>query len=225
MVRRLAEGGPTIVRFDRDAIKAALRARPSAPDEDMEWLPETAPALREQVRRALPATRIAAAVLVPVVERDDELSLLLTQRSRTLRDHAGQIAFPGGRIEPQDRDPWSAALREAHEEIGLEASRVEFAGYLPDHLIVTGFRVTPVVGFVAPDYRLRVAAEEVDEAFEVPLAFLFDAANLRERERRIGATSFAVYDITYDGRRIWGATAGMVMTLRRMLLARARDIA
>ncbi len=225
MPRRSPDGGPDVVRFDRQMIKAALRARPSPPDEDMEWLPETAPALRERVRRALPAIRVAAAVLVPVVERDGELSLLLTQRSRTLRDHAGQIAFPGGRIEPEDRDPWTAALREAHEEIGLEASRVEFAGYLPDHLIVTGFRVTPAVGFVAPDYRLRVAAEEVDEAFEVPLAFLFDAANLRERERRIGDTSFAVYDITYGGRRIWGATAGMVMTLRRMLVARAEGAA
>ena len=221
MPRRSPEGGPGIVRFDRQMIKAALRARPSPPDEDMDWLPETAPDLRERVRRALPTKRIAAAVLVPVVDREGELSLLLTQRSRTLRDHAGQIAFPGGRIEPQDRDPWTAALREAHEEIGLAPAGVEFAGYLPDHLIVTGFRVTPAVGFVAPDYRLRVAAEEVDEAFEVPLAFLFDAANLHERERQIGETSFAVYDITYDGRRIWGATAGMVMTLRRMLVARA----
>ena len=224
MPPRPPEGWPGTVRLDREMIKRALRPRPSPPEEDMEWLPETAPEVRARVRRALPATGVAAAVLVPVVERDGEFSLLLTQRASTLRDHAGQIAFPGGRIEPQDRDPWTAALREAHEEIGLEASRVEFAGYLPDHLIVTGFRVTPAVGFVAPDYRLRVAAGEVEEAFEVPLAFLFDASNLRERERRLGETSFAVYDITYDGRRIWGATAGMVMTLRRMMLARAQDL-
>ncbi len=224
MPRGSPESRPGMVRFDREMIKRALRTQPSPPEEDMAWLPETEPELRERIRRALPVKRVAAAVLVPVIERDGEFSLLLTQRASTLRDHAGQIAFPGGRIEPQDRDPWTAALREAHEEIGLEASRVEFAGYLPDHVIVTGFRVTPAVGFVTPDYRLRVAADEVDEAFEVPLAFLFDAANLRERERAIGDASFAVYDITYGARRIWGATAGMVMTLRRMLIAQAGGV-
>ena len=96
-------------------------------------------------------------------------TVLLTQRAATLKDHAGQISFPGGRIEPQDADAWQAALREAHEEIGLSESFVEFAGYLPDHWVGTGFRVTPAVGFVNPRYELRIATAEVHDVFEVPL--------------------------------------------------------
>ncbi|HUY84023.1 MAG TPA: CoA pyrophosphatase [Steroidobacteraceae bacterium] len=209
------------VRIDRQAIRGSLLLRPSLPHEDMEWMSDAPLELRERVRRSLPAARVPAAVLVPLIERANGFSVLFTQRATTLRDHAGQISFPGGRIETDDRDPWSAALREAREEIGLDPARVEFAGYLPDHLIVSGFRVTPAVGFVTGDYTLRVEDAEVAEAFEVPLDYLLDEANHRERERRIGDASFTVYDIPFGSRRIWGATAGMVMTLRRMLLARA----
>ncbi|HVC02908.1 MAG TPA: CoA pyrophosphatase [Steroidobacteraceae bacterium] len=215
------EGGRGKSRYDRVIVRQALRPRPSGADEDMEWLPGSTMELRARIRSALPQLRTAAAVLVPLIERDGAFSVLLTQRAATLRDHAGQIAFPGGRIEPQDADPWSAALREAQEEIGLDPAGVEFAGYLPDHLIVTGYRVTPVVGFVDGGYTLRVDASEVEDAFEVPLDFLFDEANHKTRVRMLGDVNLTVYDIAYGGRRIWGATAGMLMTLRRMLERRA----
>ena len=161
-------------------------------------------------------------MLVPLVERPDGTTVLLTQRADTLNNHAGQISFPGGRIEPDDADAWHAALREAHEEIGLSASFVEFAGYLPDHWVGTGFRVTPVVGFVNPGYGLKIAAAEVHDVFEVPLEFILDAANHRPRTREVFGVSLEVQDIPYGDRIIWGATAGMLLTLRRFLQAHPR---
>jgi len=137
--------------YSREHIRESLRTTACAPDEEMSWMAGAAPELVERARAALPANRVPAAVLVPLVERADGMTVLLTQRADTLKDHAGQISFPGGRIEPEDVDPWHAALREAHEEIGLSYGFVEFAGYLPDHWVGTGFRVTPVVGFVNPD--------------------------------------------------------------------------
>jgi 8-oxo-dGTP pyrophosphatase MutT (NUDIX family) len=149
--------------------------------------------------------------------------VLLTQRAATLKDHAGQISFPGGRIDPEDADAWRAALREAHEEIGLTESFVEFAGYLPDHWVGTGFRVTPAVAFVNPSFELRIATAEVHDVFEVPLEFILDTANHKSREMRLGDLTVEVYDIPYDGRIIWGATAGMLLTFRRMLQAPADE--
>ncbi|HUX72592.1 MAG TPA: CoA pyrophosphatase [Steroidobacteraceae bacterium] len=206
--------------YTRARIRSALQPRASSADEDMQWLAGSAPEMQARVRSALPEPRVAAAVLVPLVERGTGFSVLLTQRAATLRDHAGQISFPGGRVEPQDTDAWHAALREAREEIGLAPELVEFAGYLPDHLIVTGYRVTPVVGFVSAEYALRLDASEVQDAFEVPLQFIFDEANHRSRVRQLGDVGLTVYDITYGERRIWGATAGMLMTLRRLLRER-----
>ncbi len=208
--------------FTAASIRAALLPDASALEEDMVWLAGTTPDVRARVRAALPRRSISAAVLVPLVERGAGLSVLLTQRAANLRDHGGQISFPGGRIEPQDSGAWHAALREAHEEVGLAPQLVEFAGYLPDHLIVTGYRVTPVVGFVNPEYQLRIDSSEVHEAFEVPLEFLFDAANHRPRLRRMGDIDVTFYDIPYGERNIWGATAAMLMTLRRLVLERAR---
>ena len=187
----------------------------------MLWLAGAEPELVEKVRGLLPPGRVPAAVLVPLVEREAGLTVLLTQRAATLKDHAGQISFPGGRIEAEDSDPWHAALREAHEEIGLSANCVEFAGYLPDHVVVSGFRVTPVVGFVTSDYELRVAKSEVHDVFEVPLGFILDAANHKSRSRKLGDLNIDVYDIPYGKRNIWGATAGMLMTFRRLLLQHA----
>ncbi|MDP9066051.1 MAG: CoA pyrophosphatase, partial [Pseudomonadota bacterium] len=161
----------------------------SAPDQDMLWLTDAPPEILQRLRASRSEALVPAAVLVPLVERERGLTVLLTQRATTLKDHAGQISFPGGRIEAGDVDPWHAALREAHEEIGLQESAVEFAGYLPDHWVGTGFRVTPAVGFVNPAHELRIATAEVHDVFEVPLEFILDEANHKARTRKLaGAT-------------------------------------
>jgi 8-oxo-dGTP pyrophosphatase MutT (NUDIX family) len=206
--------------YTKTHIRESLDPRPSTPEDDMQWLVGASADVVSHVRASLPSRRVPAAVLVPLVARATGLTVLLTQRAATLKDHAGQISFPWGRIEPQDGDAWHAALRETQEEIGLRPDFVEFAGYLPDHMVITGFRVTPVVGFVDPAYQLRIAKAEVHDAFEVPLDFILDAANHKPRRRSVGGLSIEVHDIPYGDRNIWGATAGMLMTLRRKLQAR-----
>ena len=207
--------------YTKARIREALDPRPSSPDHDLQWLAGATPEVASRVRASLPARdEVPAAVLVPIIDRDTGLTVLLTQRAETLKDHAGQISFPGGRIEPGDADAWHAALREAQEEIGLLPDIVEFAGYLPDHHVISGFCVTPVVGFVNPGYQLLIAEAEVHDAFEVPLEFILDAANHKSRTRSIAGLSFEVHDIPYGGRNIWGATAGMLMTLYRRLKPR-----
>jgi 8-oxo-dGTP pyrophosphatase MutT (NUDIX family) len=206
--------------YTKAHIREALDPRPSTPEQDLQWLAGASEEVRSKVRASISPAQVPAAVLVPLVERDTGLTVLLTQRAETLKDHAGQISFPGGRIEPEDEDAWHAALREAYEEIGLRADLVEFAGYLPDHHVITGFRVTPVVGFVKPEYELRIAAAEVHDVFEVPLDFILDAANHKSRRRKLGDVTIEVHDIPYGDRNIWGATAGMLMTFRRMLQTR-----
>ncbi len=203
--------------YSKAHIRECLNPRPSTADEDMQWLAGASDEVVSRLRASFPAQRVPAAVLIPLVERADGLTVLLTQRAETLKDHAGQISFPGGRVEPGDADAWHAALRETYEEIGLSADSVEFAGYLPDHQVMTGFNVTPVVGFVNPDYQLRIAEAEVHDVFEVPLDFILNAANHKPRQRKLGDLVFEVHDIPYGDRNIWGATAGMLMTLRRML--------
>jgi 8-oxo-dGTP pyrophosphatase MutT (NUDIX family) len=166
------------------------------------------------------STPVPAAVLVPIVERDDELTVLLTQRATQLKNHAGQISFPGGRVELGDDGPRGAALREAKEEIGLDPSFVTVVGYLPDHVIVSGFLVTPVVAFVRPGFELLLDSAEVESTFEVPLSFVFDPGNHRIRRRRIGTSDYEidVIDIPFGEHNIWGATAGMIFTLYRMCM-------
>jgi 8-oxo-dGTP pyrophosphatase MutT (NUDIX family) len=203
--------------YTKSHIRDALDLEPSTPEEDIHWLAGASPEVAAKVRATFTTRRTPAAVLVPLVEHADGMTVLLTQRATTLKDHAGQISFPGGRIEPEDADAWHAALREAHEEIGLEPELVEFAGYLPDHIVISGFQVTPVVGFVRPQYQLQIAAAEVHDVFEVPLAFILDAANHKSRQRKIGELTIDIHDIPYGERNIWGATAGMLMTLRRRL--------
>ncbi|HET7199756.1 MAG TPA: CoA pyrophosphatase [Burkholderiales bacterium] len=158
-----------------------------------------------------------AAVLIPVIKRDGELTVLFTRRAAHLNDHAGQISFPGGRSEPGDAGAAETAIREAEEEIGLASARIEVLGELHAYVTVTGYRVTPVVGLVKPPLDLRLDDFEVAEVFEVPLAFLLDPANhqrntvLHEgRERRY-------YAIPYGQYYIWGATAGMLMNLHSFL--------
>jgi 8-oxo-dGTP pyrophosphatase MutT (NUDIX family) len=176
------------------------------------------------VREYFPPSPVAAAVLVPIVDRERGLSVLLTQRASHLKNHAGQISFPGGRIEPTDGGPLAAALRETEEEIGLSREHVAFAGYLDPQLVLTGYWVTPVVGFVRPGFELTLDRQEVESTFEVPLAHILDSANHRSRERVIGATTVQVYDIPYGPHHIWGATAGMLMGLYRLLAQPAKGV-
>jgi 8-oxo-dGTP pyrophosphatase MutT (NUDIX family) len=165
-----------------------------------------------------PTEPLPAAVLVPIVEHPGAPTVLLTQRATQLRNHAGQVSFPGGRIEPQDEGPAAAALREAHEEIGLEESCVSVVGYLTDHVVISGFRVTPVVAMVRPGFKLLLDAQEVEDTFEVPLSFVLDPRNHRPRVHlfRAANAQARMFDIPYGKRNIWGATAGMLVTLYRL---------
>jgi len=171
----------------------------------------------ESIRAFFPAAPAAAAVLVPIVDHDTGLTVLFTQRSSHLKNHAGQISFPGGRVEPGDLNPLEAALRETEEEIGLSREHITFVGYLEPQLVLSGFWVTPVVAFVQPGFELRLDTREVDTAFEVPLLHILDEANHHSRERKLGDVAVTVYDIPYGTHNIWGATAGMLMSFYRLL--------
>ena len=163
-------------------------------------------------RRATPA-----AVLVPIVNRPDGLMVLLTMRSAGLPEHAGQISFPGGRVEADDASVVQAALREAKEEVGLLAERVAILGELTAYETVTGYRVTPVVGWVEPPFELTLDPIEVADVFEAPLSFLVDEQNRRRQFRMFGETRVEFWAIPYGERYIWGATAAMILILERTL--------
>jgi 8-oxo-dGTP pyrophosphatase MutT (NUDIX family) len=158
-----------------------------------------------------------ASVLMPVLEREHELTMLFTRRTAQLRSHSGQISFPGGRAEPADPTPEFTALRETHEEIGLAPERVRVLGRLGDYSTRTGFRITPVVGAVAAPFELRPDAGEVDEVFEVPLSFLLDPRNHQRHSREFQGEMRWFYAIPYRDYYIWGATAGILVNLYRHL--------
>ncbi len=155
-----------------------------------------------------------AAVLVPIVAHQS-LSVLLTQRTEHLPSHAGQISFPGGKAESGDADPIATALRESHEEIGLEPRFVEPLGYLDAYHTGTGFRIFPVVALVQVGFQLRPDPSEVADVFEVPLAFLMDEQNHRTDERAWRGGMRRFYAMPYQERYIWGATAGIVKNMHR----------
>jgi 8-oxo-dGTP pyrophosphatase MutT (NUDIX family) len=163
------------------------------------------------------AASTAAAVLIPVVAHPEGLTVLFTQRTTHLKSHAGQVSFPGGRVEPGDASAEFTALREAAEEIGLAAERVEILGRLPDYRTRTGFRVSPVVGAVRPPLELAPDPREVEAVFEVPLVFLLDERNRERRTREFQGLSVGFYVYEYQGHVIWGATAGMLVNLHKML--------
>ncbi|MCC7325435.1 MAG: CoA pyrophosphatase [Burkholderiales bacterium] len=160
-----------------------------------------------------------AAVLVPMINRPTGLTMLLTQRSADLPDHPGQICFPGGRMKPEDRSLAQAALREATEEVGLSSERVAILGELAPYETVTGYRVTPVVGWIEPPIALTPDPVEVADMFEVPLSFLLDPLNQQKHYRMLGAMRRDFWAIPYRERYIWGATAAMLMILDRTLRA------
>lgn len=161
---------------------------------------------------------VEAAVLVPIVARPEGLHVLLTQRTAHLRDHAGQVSFPGGRCEPEDATPVATALRESHEEVGIRPEQVEVLGRLPEYFTSTGFRVTPVVGLVTPPLNLSLDDFEVADVFEPPLAFFLDAANYRRERREYRGVLREYWAVPWQEYFIWGATAGMLVSLRECLL-------
>jgi 8-oxo-dGTP pyrophosphatase MutT (NUDIX family) len=187
--------------------------------------------LRARLKRAPPANAVygddgtegreaastPAAVLIPVIVHTGELTVLFTQRTAHLKNHSGQVSFPGGRAEPGDASAEFTALRETEEEIGLAMPRVEVLARLPDYRTRTGFRVTPVIGLVTPPLELAPDPREVAEVFEVPLVFLMDERNRQRRTREFEGKQVAYYVFEYGERTIWGATAGILVNLNRML--------
>ncbi len=169
--------------------------------------------------RCIPGTDYTdAAVLIPLVERPEGVNVLLTQRTDHLNNHAGQISFPGGRLEEgEENDPFGAALRETEEEIGLPAERIEVIGRLDDYYTGTGFHIVPVVGWIVPPFTLKPDSFEVAEVFEVPLSFLCDAANYRRDFATFRGRERWFHAVPYKERYIWGATAGMLVNLRTIL--------
>ena len=176
-----------------------------------------APPVSESSLRGEDRVLTPAAVLVPVVVRSTGPTVLLTQRTAHLRDHAGQISFPGGRVEAHDRSPMDTALRETEEEIGLARERVEIVGFLPEYRTGTGFRVTPVVALVRPPFDLQPDPFEVAEIFEVPLAFLLDPANHQQHSLHYRGALRSYFAMPYGEYFIWGATAGMIRSLSERL--------
>lgn len=197
----------------------------SAPANDLERLraalfPAPAPGIFVREDGVGEETLTPASVLFPIVLRPAAPTVLLTQRTAHLKDHPGQISFPGGRAEPADPSPAHTALRETEEEIGLPAGRIEIAGYLPEYCTSTGFRVTPVVAMVTPPFELRTDPFEVAEVFEVPLAFLLDPANHKRHALHYRGQLRHYYAMPYGDHFIWGATAGMIMSLYQAIGAR-----
>jgi len=162
-------------------------------------------------RAGVAATKLAA-VLVPIVERS-EPTVLLTQRTADLASHAGQISFPGGRIEPNDESPVAAAMREAKEEVGLAPMLIEPIGYLDLYLTISGFRILPTVARVKPDFSLTINPSEVVDAFEVPLQFLMTPANHQRKSRDWKGITRDYYAMPFGDRYIWGITAGILRNL------------
>jgi 8-oxo-dGTP pyrophosphatase MutT (NUDIX family) len=182
-------------------------AAPSRGDHDLN--PQL---LQEETR---PLTR--AAVLVPLIERPDGLSVLLTERSPNLTDHAGQISFPGGRQEAFDADDIATALRETEEEIGLPRRLVRVIGRLDTYVTGTFYSITPIVGLIRPPFALQPDPLEVAEVFEVPLSFVVDPVNHERRSREYKGRTRHYYVLPYEQRNIWGATAGMLVNLAALL--------
>jgi len=202
----------------RDAIARALKAPPKRSDRS-----DAATSLRLSKAtgappQPAPSPLVPAAVLVPLVQREDGLTVLLTQRTAHLANHGGQISFPGGRIEPTDPDSTAAALRETKEEIGLPPDAIDVLGQLDDYVTGTGFKVVPVVGLIHPPFTLVPDSFEVDDIFEVPLAFILDPGN-HQRHSRVtpaGETRY-FHAIPFGERYIWGATAAMLVNLYEVL--------
>jgi len=199
-----------------NAIIARLPSALHALDDVPTGTPWNLPELSD----LLPGNLVPAAVLIGIVMRD-EPAVVFTRRTMRLSNHAGQISFPGGRVDPGDRDAVSTALREAHEEIGLGADAVQPLGFLDPYVTITGFRVIPVVARVVPPERYLPDPHEVEEVFEAPLMHLLDPSRMETRERVFRGRNRHYHVIPWQGREIWGATASMLLNLRERLVQAA----
>lgn len=179
---------------------------------DLEW-----PKLVQRALKPLLSNLREAAVLVPILKRPEGYSVLLTRRADTLRNHKGQVSFPGGRRDPEDASLAACALREAQEEVGLPPENVEIIGYLGDYPTTTRYRVTPVVALVTPPAQFAFDAGEVAAVFEVPLSVLLDASRYESKILTREGLNVPFFEIHHGGHRIWGATAGMLRDLCRKL--------
>jgi 8-oxo-dGTP pyrophosphatase MutT (NUDIX family) len=207
LTRERPEAAAASIELDLDEIRRRLAAAPAA-----QALAGDLGASGE--RGAL----MPASVLVPIVARSETLTVLFTRRTAHLRAHSGQISFPGGRVEPQDVGPIETALRETQEEIGLARERIELIGMLPEYHTRTGYRITPVIGVVAPPFVLEADPQEVDAVFEVPLSFLLDPRNHQRHTRAFEGRMISYFAMPYGEHYIWGATAAMLVNLYRQLV-------
>jgi len=205
--------------FERARARLRLDVPPALTDPTAQGIRrgdlDLDPALWE--RAGVAATK-PAAVLVPIVDRG-EPTVLLTQRTAELASHAGQVAFPGGKIDPSDESPVAAALREAKEEVGLAPMLVEPIGYLDLYLTFSGFRILPTLARVKPDFQLTLNPREVTDAFEVPLEFLMEPANHRRKTRDWKGITREYYEMPFGERYIWGITAGILRNLYERVYA------
>ncbi len=202
-----ADGFRDLARRSLDPLAGAAGTRTPS---DFDLNPEFERDL--QAEAGMPPSETPAAVLIAAVPRQ-EITLLFTQRTEHLPAHPGQIAFPGGKVEASDADALAAALREAHEEIGLDPALVEPLGLLDNYRTGTGFRITPVVALVDPGFALELNRDEVADAFEVPLRFLMDRGNHQVHVRTIAGRERRFYAMPYEERFIWGATAGILRNM------------
>ena len=200
----------------------ALRARFSGtrlPEDPLDvTMPPGLERWPHRMREQLNVPLRPAGVLVPIMQHREGLRVLLTQRASHLRHHAAQASFPGGRMEAHDVDVRATALRETHEEVGIEPGEVDVIGYLRSMPTITGFAVTPVIGLIRPDVDLIIDRGEVDYAFEVPLDFLLEEGNDRLVNREWEGRRFRLREFHYDGERVWGATAYMLLAFREFIL-------
>lgn len=205
--------------FERARARLTLHEPAGLADPDN--LPSRGDHDADPVVKAMAAVRPIkpAAVLIPVVARSEPM-VLLTLRTAHLPQHAGQIAFPGGKIDATDATPLAAALREAQEEIGLDRSYVDPIGYLDVYMTTLGYRIVPVVARVAPDFRMTLNPGEVDDAFEVPLSFLMEVANHQTHSREWQGMMRTYYAIPFGERYIWGVTAGIFRNLQERIYGR-----
>ena len=197
----------------RSLIEARLADRPPPMDPRAELLESVHGSVPSELLEMLDHPTRPAAVLLGLVERRGDLSIILTERAAGLKEHPGQVSFPGGRIERDDPSPMAAALREAEEEIGLKEEKVVVAGCLDPYLTVTGFLITPVVGFVDKNFIAKPDPIEVNEVFELPLKKVLEGGSIERgyRTRPDFDVTFRIYELSFEGHHIWGATAAILL--------------